>query len=839
MVTYIDAKNALKYQILFEKAVNALQTHPSDEIPQEERETLSITSLDDYYAYLPYLMKFPLLETEDEDVHNFFAKIPLDEEYFKIDANTRNITVPSSFLRNGVGVQGDEIAEVVYFSIDRYFDSVDLASVDNIVIQWRTRNGTGISQHFGKSIEVIDGKEKIVFGWPISSALTGVAGTIQFAVRFYTVDTVNQIIKYSLATLPAEIVINPTLDYDLFDTTIREPSQSDLITSRIKSAGVYNPELPVPEAPIITVPLHVDRLPTTARIVDLPVDSVTGELGNLKLVIGAQPSTIGTIGYEWKQFAYDNGDYANEASGYTGEIAIDYQPVTELNEGKICYTISRNPETGIIAATVVEDLSSLEKNENDVYCTPNGTIVYERISTAIVNNVGIYTVNVTARNKVNTTSTRMPAADGIKIPGPETPVIEFTENELVTDNVAHIISNNNAAAVLQTVVRAGEFDAEGNVLEGMGDNPDVKLSYVWKQVLDDDAIIPVSADAVAGSIEAHILPAAQVPQDENEDDAAFNQSHVALIQDGNDIVIYKIGTEELHEFESLNEYSNTLYGSTGWILVDIDTGFNTIIGHRWGNKPENEQYVFTQDDVDQAERWGLGAGHIAFETNTTALAEMVQIKVDDTILSLTYSAVAPAEVNYAFSADRKTMTITGLEDADLDKTYIVEVQAVRNGIETRKSSGQYRITNSPIAPSVQIKNSSTGEWETAVFNAEDPAIPGIYRKTTLGNANSLAFLPSVEKTDNTFYLWMYSDIDDEIELANNIILNLNTLFPSDAASFNIEEIPQSIGSLVSSDNSPTFNLNASSPNGYYYCLIVNQLNGHQSVSLTPFFNVRG
>lgn len=845
MVTYIDASNALKYQILFEKAVEALKTHPSDEIPQEERDNLSITTLDDYYAYLPYLMKFPLNEAqgEDEDVHNYFAKVPLDEDYFKINADTRAIAIPSAFSVNGVGVQGDEIAEVVYFSIDRYFDSVDLASVDNIVIQWQTRNGTGISQHFGKSIEVIDGREKIVFGWPISSALTGSAGTIRFAVRFYTVDTVNQIIKYSLTTLPAEVNINATLDYDLFDNTIKEPSQSDLITSRIKSAGVYNAELPVPEAPIITVPLHVEGQPETARIVDLPVDDQTGELGSLKLIVGARPSTIGTIGYEWKKYAYADGDYLSEASDYTGGIAVDYLPVTELTEGKLCYTISRDTESGLITATVIEDNSTLAKNGEGIYCTPGGAIAYERVSTAAVNSVGIYTVNVTARNKVNTTSSVMPAADGIKIPGPETPVIEFTDEEVVSDNIAHIISDDSAAAVLETVVRAGEFDADGNVLDGMGDNPDVKLAYTWKQVLDDDAVVPVSADAVAGPIELHILPVAQVPEDENEEDCKYNQAHVGVIQDGNSVVIYKTDSAPLKTFYSTDPYQND--EAYAWIGIDIDTGFETIVGHTWGGS-----YTLTEDDAAEAAGIGLDAGHLIFWAKAEDLENGHTIRVDDTSIAITYSAVPPAELNYAFSADKKTMTITGLAAANLDQTYAVEVTATRNGIETKATSGKYRITNSPIAPTVSIRNTSDGTWREIEFNAENPVLPGIYHKIMLGQPNSLAFRISQEKSDKMSYIWMRARIDaDETELAIDIDDNLPTLFPdkpgegdypmTEDGEFNLDVIPASMGSAdPDAPNAPTYELNSNSPSGYYYCIIVNELNGHLAASVTPFFNVQ-
>jgi len=54
--------------------------------------------------------------------------LPLDEEKFFIDGNSRKIAVPQAFTKNGVGVQGDHYAEYIYFEIDRYFENIDFGS---------------------------------------------------------------------------------------------------------------------------------------------------------------------------------------------------------------------------------------------------------------------------------------------------------------------------------------------------------------------------------------------------------------------------------------------------------------------------------------------------------------------------------------------------------------------------------------------------------------------------------------------------------------------------------------------------------------------------------------
>jgi hypothetical protein len=49
------------------------------------------------------------------------------EEVFKVDLNLRTITVPPTFLKIGA-VQSDQMAELIVFSADRYFDYMDLAN---------------------------------------------------------------------------------------------------------------------------------------------------------------------------------------------------------------------------------------------------------------------------------------------------------------------------------------------------------------------------------------------------------------------------------------------------------------------------------------------------------------------------------------------------------------------------------------------------------------------------------------------------------------------------------------------------------------------------------------
>ena len=220
MITYIDTKNREKYQVLFAKAEETLKSADPNKLSAGiNPEEVEIATLNQYFAYLQDLITV----SSNENIKSYFLRLPLDEELFEINANTRAISIPRSFSSNGVGVQGDETAEIIYFSIDRYFDHTDLANEDmNIIIQWETRDKnrqviTGISPNFGKDIETIPGK--IIFGWPIYSELTESPTPIRFAVRFFQLGAADgegiRPLTYSLATLPAEISVGATIDYDL------------------------------------------------------------------------------------------------------------------------------------------------------------------------------------------------------------------------------------------------------------------------------------------------------------------------------------------------------------------------------------------------------------------------------------------------------------------------------------------------------------------------------------------------------------------------------------------------------------------------------------------------
>ena len=166
-----------------------------------------VDSLEDYFG---------IIKTITDCINTNYQILPLIarngvfiniEEPFEIDANTRTIKPPNNNYT--YAVSGDNLAETIYFSIDRYFDNEDLNTHNIAVLS--SING----KKFQTPIEVKDitsVPNKIIFGWPIGKTITKqTSGTLEFSIRFYTVKGTE--VDYSLNTLPAHITIKNSLDF--------------------------------------------------------------------------------------------------------------------------------------------------------------------------------------------------------------------------------------------------------------------------------------------------------------------------------------------------------------------------------------------------------------------------------------------------------------------------------------------------------------------------------------------------------------------------------------------------------------------------------------------------
>lgn len=235
MITKIDGNN---YTELFHSAERQLNL-PTD----------SITTIHDYLNAIKDI-------TVRQNSNNYnLLRLPVaeDEPLFEIDANTREITVPDVFKKNGLTVQGDKLAEIVYFKMARFFDMMDLYLFANdgvnstnihsgahTYIEWY--NPSAKNPDYQKGVDfayaMTCDEDYIYFGWPIADKVSGESGNIQFSVRFLNID--NNKIIYNYATKIATCEIKTTLNFNLSDNSIESQSWEDILYTRPVYSSVIN-----------------------------------------------------------------------------------------------------------------------------------------------------------------------------------------------------------------------------------------------------------------------------------------------------------------------------------------------------------------------------------------------------------------------------------------------------------------------------------------------------------------------------------------------------------------------------------------------------------------------
>ena len=322
MITVYNANN-LAQQWFFQRAYAHLEAEGllKDEFKNPNGLFLSLES---YFANIGTLIN---LKTE-------YAMIPSDEEPFEINANTRAIKIPAAFAK-GVAIAGDDMSEVITFTIDRYFDYVDLAGT-NICVQWELpgeNGGTGISHITLIDLETMPGK--IRFGWPLTEKLTQYAGKVNFAVRFFVENKAQtehnpSPYDYVFNTSPAVVTILPGMN--IVDPTFSEVNIKGEFNKFVQNS--QNPALPKADSPFWTDYREVGGVGK-----DLRLDSPAAiDLDSDELILKAQALVNGNgyIDYKWyfKQGGIDSDYPVVEilASDERYEIKNDVYEEVEIPE---------------------------------------------------------------------------------------------------------------------------------------------------------------------------------------------------------------------------------------------------------------------------------------------------------------------------------------------------------------------------------------------------------------------------------------------------------------------------------------------------------------------------
>ena len=392
-----------------------------------------ITTLEEYFCNIATLCavddKFTILPLEDE------------ENFFSIDANSRKISVPDAFRENGISVQGDEISEVLYFKIDRYFDMTDLGE-KKVYIQWRAPadkttgiRKEGVSTPWVFTTSLIPGY--VVFGWPLSSEITERPGKVDFAVRFYEVtdDERGQLV-YSLSTLTATADIKESLNYNIEEIYAEESAidASGLIFERLVNSTPKDDDTPDPQKPIL-IKLDEDHGIDAIGGYDkmeseekkdydtfkvYMTNVVDGTEENGTYTIQAYAPDTGIISYSWIRRNAE-GEIIRETNDFN--TTVKYIPVDDevMNPNKVYYIAKGE---GAYAPFYFNDACPNLESAAD-----QGIQLFERISQIkiIKDQLGTYQARITNRLGRKTEKIK---SDLLVVEGPAEPTIAKDLNTL-------------------------------------------------------------------------------------------------------------------------------------------------------------------------------------------------------------------------------------------------------------------------------------------------------------------------------------------------------------------------------------------------------------------------
>lgn len=445
-----------------------------------------ITSLNEYFSNIEALAR----------INPIYTVLPLDEDTFDIDANTREIKVPKHFKDNGISVQGDEIAEVVYFKINRYFDTIDLSTKD-IYIQWRSaaadENGQlieGVSVPW--CIDYESEPNYILFGWPISSKITKAAGEISFAVRFYEFDNDNNQITYSLSTLIQKVAVKQSLDFNILDkflegkglaeSTLVLDDNTNLILNRLEDSELTGatvkaetPEFLVNLNPSGVEPVENSESRQFETEAWLALDTNGFRTVPITAEVQATSADGGRISYSWKK--YSLGGQLNENTLMPIRYTNKFLPTTDTsrrsNKSYYINTVDLNDDSAYKVypgnKNDANDVSNTFDSTDENY-PENG--IFERFSSAVIDTVGKYLVSVTNRVENSTAKTQ---SYMLYVNRPVEPTIEtdLPESGILTFNAEEDLSYK---LTLHIGVSAPDHDEDQDNNESMS-----KFTYQWQK----------------------------------------------------------------------------------------------------------------------------------------------------------------------------------------------------------------------------------------------------------------------------------------------------------------------------------------------------------------------
>ena len=339
MIVKVNAENQSKYINIFKEAFNFLKN--TNEYPELNSSTADrFMNLNEYYHYMAEFFNRQAYK---------YVLLPRDEAPFEIDLNARTVKVPANFSKCA-SVQKDQIAELVIFSADRFFDYMDLANT-LIYVQWITPEDkkNNIPEKAGatriKMVDLETEPGKIRFAWPLTDEVTAVAGNVKFSVRFFRLadgaepnaDNAGDIV-YSLNTIENVIPIKAALQPDLtIFSAVERPVDESLFRDAVVNSNYSASGLIPPTNPVYGDP-GSDLTVSSGTVRDKVVYGAIDENNTLNMKVKAVVADGGVVSYVW-QYENDAKDQISDCAAVKfGSVEEKLIPFTNEEMNKIAKT---------------------------------------------------------------------------------------------------------------------------------------------------------------------------------------------------------------------------------------------------------------------------------------------------------------------------------------------------------------------------------------------------------------------------------------------------------------------------------------------------------------------
>ena len=483
MIVTINDKNRKDYDALFVDSYKYLIDKGFIQVQEGDTKS-SLSGLPEYYSHMN-----DFFTTEGWK----YVFLPIDEEVFRIDLKDRSIKVPSSFAKQ-VSIQSDKLAETIVFSVDRYFDYMDLANT-NIYVQWKTPNG----KEQATRIRMIDlsQPDMIRFGWPISDIVTKDPGTIKFSVRFFRIapgEDGAQDLVYSLNTAESSFNITAAHQATLNDISEVEEQEPDLFKHVVLNSNYYLEGVTPPAQPDFLGDVNIYKM---VNGVLTPVSAANLEDDTLTLYAEAITADNGVLSYEWycgdTNCKDENVKYAVAFEMVAFNAPLDKDGEIDWNAayipGQRYFKLKEGQEFNASDLTVFERVSKVVESKEDVLYRLFSTLTILKTPQGIAPQPVVGTYHVEAYNTIAQHTTLLPEISSVcNLP---TPAAVTLKTDLSADK--NFIEVATDAEGKEVVSKACVLSIEVESVENSIDT----LSYSWKysKTGEEDSFADISGSS--------------------------------------------------------------------------------------------------------------------------------------------------------------------------------------------------------------------------------------------------------------------------------------------------------------------------------------------------------